>query len=222
MRLSGEDGRPSAGEWLAPIWREHRWAARRLSKHPAFTAVVILTLGLAIGGNAAIYSVARSSPAGIFEEKPSSAERSSNIRRTPVTIIGVAGDVKPALSALGAEPAIYLALAQSPPFRTRLAVRSHGDPMAILPMVRRVVTSIDPDLPVFDVRTLDQIASAARCHSSPLHPGRTCRLSRPRPPRRAYRSSDGHPQRVIEHALRAEPIRPSRAAVAFRRRRTCA
>ena len=33
--------------------------------------------------------------------------------------------------------------------------------MAILPMVRRVVTSIDPDLPVFDVRTLDEIASAA-------------------------------------------------------------
>ena len=33
--------------------------------------------------------------------------------------------------------------------------------MAILPMVRRVVTSIDPDLPVFDVKTLDEIASAA-------------------------------------------------------------
>ena len=84
-----------------------------------------------------------------------------NFRRTPVTIIGVVGDVKPASSALGAEPAIYVALAQSPPFRTRLAIRSHGDPMAILPMVRRVVTSIDPDLPVFDVRTLDEIASAA-------------------------------------------------------------
>ena len=60
MRLSGDDERRSAGEWLAQIWREHRWAARRLSKHPAFTAVVILTLGLAIGGNAAIYSVVSS------------------------------------------------------------------------------------------------------------------------------------------------------------------
>ena len=60
MRLSGDDERRSAGEWLAQIWREHRWAARRLSKHPAFTSVVILTLGLAIGGNAAIYSVVSS------------------------------------------------------------------------------------------------------------------------------------------------------------------
>jgi len=60
MRRSRDDERRTAGEWLAPIWREHRWAARRLSKHPAFTAVVILTLGLAIGGNAAIYSVVSS------------------------------------------------------------------------------------------------------------------------------------------------------------------
>ena len=42
------------------IWREHAWAARRLSKAPGFTAVVALTLGLAIGGNAAIYSVVSS------------------------------------------------------------------------------------------------------------------------------------------------------------------
>ena len=38
-----------------------------------------------------------------------------NFRRTPVTIIGVVGDVKPASSALNAEPTIYVGLAQSPP-----------------------------------------------------------------------------------------------------------
>ena len=42
------------------IWREHAWAVRRLSKAPGFTAVVVLTLGMAIGGNAAIYSVVSS------------------------------------------------------------------------------------------------------------------------------------------------------------------
>ena len=40
-------------------------------------------------------------------------------------------------------------------------MRTHGDPQALLPMVRRVVTSIDPDLPVFDVRPLEGIAADA-------------------------------------------------------------
>ncbi len=48
------DTRQPAAEWLAQIWREHAWAVRRLAKKPAFTLVVALTLGLAIGGNAAI------------------------------------------------------------------------------------------------------------------------------------------------------------------------
>ena len=84
-----------------------------------------------------------------------------NIRRTPATIVGVVGDVKTTPVAVTAEPAIYIALSQSPVFRTRLAVRTHGDPQALLPMVRRVVTSIDPDLPVFDVRPLEGIAADA-------------------------------------------------------------
>src|SRR5687767_15938122 len=44
-------------ERIGSLWREHAFAARRLAKHTGFTMVVALTLGLAIGGNAAIYSV---------------------------------------------------------------------------------------------------------------------------------------------------------------------
>ena len=50
--------RPRArSKWLTEIIREHGWAIRRLAKKPAFTIVVAFTLALAIGGNAAIYSV---------------------------------------------------------------------------------------------------------------------------------------------------------------------
>ena len=49
--------RPPARERFAGLWREHALAARRLARNPGFTLVVVLTLGLAIGGNAAIYSV---------------------------------------------------------------------------------------------------------------------------------------------------------------------
>ena len=83
-------------------------------------------------------------------------------RRTTIAIVGVVGDVKARPVALTAEPTIYFALSQSPPFRTRLAVRAHGNPQAILPMVRRVVTAINPDLPVFEVRTLEQYRRGCR------------------------------------------------------------
>ena len=84
-----------------------------------------------------------------------------NVGRTPPTIVGVVGDVKATPVAAAAEPAIYIALSQSPAFRMRLAVRTEGNPQAMLPMIRRVVTSIDPELPVFDVKPLDEIAADA-------------------------------------------------------------
>ena len=49
--------RRPAVERVTSLWREHALAARRLARNPGFTTVVVLTLGLAIGGNAAIYSV---------------------------------------------------------------------------------------------------------------------------------------------------------------------
>jgi predicted permease len=87
--------------------------------------------------------------------------RALNIGRDTVTIVGVVGDVKPAPTALAAEPTIYLPMAQLPLFRTRLAVRTNGEPQALLPIVRRVVTSIDSELPVFDIKPLSQIAADA-------------------------------------------------------------
>jgi putative ABC transport system permease protein len=81
--------------------------------------------------------------------------------RQPPTIIGVVGDVKAAAMAIRPEPIIYIPLEQSPLFRTRLAVRTNGDPQALLPMLQRVVSSIDPELPLFEVKPLAQIAADA-------------------------------------------------------------
>jgi predicted permease len=81
--------------------------------------------------------------------------------RNAATIVGVVGDMKATATALTTEPTIYLPMAQSPINRTRLAVRANGDPQALLPIVRRAVTSIDPELPVFDVKPLTQIAGEA-------------------------------------------------------------
>jgi predicted permease len=45
------------GAWLELLWRDVRFAARTLLHSPGVTAVVVLSLGLAIGANTAIFSM---------------------------------------------------------------------------------------------------------------------------------------------------------------------
>jgi putative ABC transport system permease protein len=56
--LPMEAARPRKGDpMLETAWQEARFAARSLVRRPAFTALVVATLGLGIGGNVALFSV---------------------------------------------------------------------------------------------------------------------------------------------------------------------
>jgi predicted permease len=77
-------------------------------------------------------------------------------------VIGVAGDIRSRGPAVAPRPEFYLPIAQAPDvawnwFRTvYVVVRTTGDPAALVKPLSAAVTLIDRDLPLFDIRTMDQ------------------------------------------------------------------
>lgn len=73
-----------------------------------------------------------------------------------MTIVGVVGDVRQ--NALNDEPypQLFLPLAQAPQRAMLLIARTSGSPTALSGPIRQAVSTIDPDLPVSDIRTLDE------------------------------------------------------------------
>jgi len=77
----------------------------------------------------------------------------------PAEIIGVVGNVRYDSLIDESPPAVYFPhpdLAYS--FMT-LVIRTDGDPSAIAPAVQREIRAMDPNQPVSDVRTMDQVMS---------------------------------------------------------------
>ena len=76
-------------------------------------------------------------------------------------IAGIVEDIRDQPADINAVPAFWMPLAQQPFGRIRAAVRVHGDPLALVPAVRAVLQSIDRELPMSEVSSMDEIAEAA-------------------------------------------------------------
>ncbi len=79
------------------------------------------------------------------------------------TIVGVVGDVKVRGLERQSEPQVYLPYRQVRDgwligyFPTDLAVRASGNLSALLAPIRAIVRNVDPELPISDVQTIDQV-----------------------------------------------------------------
>lgn len=73
-------------------------------------------------------------------------------------VIGVVADIRQSNLSGAIKPFFYLPLWQH--YATNsletLQVRTYGDPAAIIPEVERIIHSVAPDLPVFDVKTMTE------------------------------------------------------------------
>jgi putative ABC transport system permease protein len=89
------------------------------------------------------------------------------------TVVGVVGDTKQWGLGEPSPPAMYLPYPQAPgTFMMQditLVLRAGSGPLALASAARRAVQAVDPDLPVFDVATMDQVvyrsASAPRVNT---------------------------------------------------------
>ena len=82
------------------------------------------------------------------------------------TVVGVVGDMRVRGIESTSEPQVYLPHQQVPDGGVifyapkDLAIRATVDPAVLLPLVRRVVARVDPQQPISDVRTLEDIVRA--------------------------------------------------------------
>jgi predicted permease len=89
-------------------------------------------------------------------------ETDSKDEEVPIQIVGIAADTRYADLRAETPPTFYVPYLQKldGPGRMMVEVRTLADPSTLLPEARRVVESLDQDLPMIDVRTMkDQVQS---------------------------------------------------------------
>ena len=86
------------------------------------------------------------------------------LQATPInwmTIVGVVRDVKSARLDAGAVPLMYRSVLQTSNLNLTLVVRTTHDPSMLAESLRREVRAVDPNEPVFGVRTMEEVVAAA-------------------------------------------------------------
>lgn len=76
-----------------------------------------------------------------------------------MTIVGVVGNIKSDGLDAATAPRIYLSMNQSPNYGAVVLLRTSGDPGIVGDTVRREVQAVDPSVPVFGVRTMEEVVA---------------------------------------------------------------
>jgi predicted permease len=89
----------------------------------------------------------------------------------PLEVVGVVGEGRFWSITDGSRPLLFRPLAQNYRGKVTLAVRTMGDPVQLTSSVQQIVRSLDGDLPLHDVRTMDQQIARSALGLMPLRMG---------------------------------------------------
>jgi putative ABC transport system permease protein len=76
-----------------------------------------------------------------------------------LTIVGVVGDVKTAGLDQDTLPQFYTPVSQDPPLAMSIVLRTAGNPLKMANLASEVIHGLDPEMPVFDVKTMDDLVA---------------------------------------------------------------
>ena len=76
-------------------------------------------------------------------------------------IVGIVGSIKQSTLSAAARPAMYVPYAQLPAGGLSIVIRTDGDPMSLAALARTQVHSVDPSIPVTNIRTMDEVFSTS-------------------------------------------------------------
>jgi len=74
-------------------------------------------------------------------------------------VVGVIGDVKHWGLDAPVNPELYVPATQFPTFALTWVLFTNGDPLALIPIVKRHLREMDPQLPIFQLRTMEEVAA---------------------------------------------------------------
>ncbi|MEE8520558.1 MAG: ABC transporter permease [Gemmatimonadota bacterium] len=83
------------------------------------------------------------------------------MERRPVLVVGIVEHVRATTLTADGREAIYLPYKFQPFLPLSVTVRAAGDPLGLVPLIRREVEAMDPDIPVSDVRMMTGYLSDA-------------------------------------------------------------
>jgi predicted permease len=83
--------------------------------------------------------------------------RNLAFRASDLTIVGVVGDIRSDGFDTASAPYIYVSEPQAPPYVSVLYLRTSGDPGTLGEAIRHEVQAVDPGVPVYGIRTMDEV-----------------------------------------------------------------
>jgi predicted permease len=91
------------------------------------------------------------------------------IAGAPAQVVGVVGDVHDTAPDAPVEPVVYKPMLDARGGSLRgmaVTIRTDRDPLEVLPAVRRVIATLNPELPVSDIQTMEAVVGASLSRTS--------------------------------------------------------